>query len=125
MKKIMKQIGLVASLAGLSLLMIEPAQAQGLNTITTNLLSQFPGVAKVMAGAAYVMGVGFGIKAALKFKESNESKGQVPMSQAIVLAAVSACLLALPSFLSTGKDSVFGTGTQGNTLGGDAVTNIR
>ncbi len=119
-----KFIASTASFIALGLLMTEPALAQGLNTITGTVKSQIPGVAEVLSAIAYVAGVGFGIKAVLKLKEHNESKGQVPLSQPITMAIVAGLLLALPTFLQTAKQGVFGTGSKGTTLDGGNIRSI-
>lgn len=59
-----------------------------------------------------------------KFKEHNETKGQVPLSQPIALAIVAGLLIALPTFLSVAKGGVFGSGSQANTLSGQATRTI-
>lgn len=126
MKVSMKKIGLMAlGAVGIALVAVEPAMAQGLNNITGTVKSQMPGVAEVLSAVAYVVGIGFGIKAALKLKEHNESKGQIPLSQPITLGIVAAILLALPSFLSTAKEGVFGTGNTGTTIDGANIRQIR
>lgn len=123
-KNFIKYLGATGAVVGLSLLAIDPAMAQGLNTVTNTVKSQMPGVVDVLSGAAYVAGVGFGIKAALKLKEHNESKGQTPLSQPITLGIVAALLLALPSFLQVAKQGVFGSGTQGTSLDGGTLRSI-
>lgn len=124
-KQILKTLGFAAASAGLFMVAMDPALAQGLDTITGTVKKQMPGVADVLSAAAYVGGVGFGIKAALKLKENNESKGQVPLSQPITMAIVAALMLALPTFLATGKEAVFGAGATGTTLDGSTIRTIR
>ena len=105
-----KNIVYLGILSALMLVAIDPAMAaEGLDRITTPVKTQLPVVADVLAIIAYIAGVGFGIKAALKLKESNESKGQVPLSQPITLAIVAGMLLALPTMLSVATESVFGS----------------
>mgnify|MGYP001485722228 CR=1 FL=1 len=124
MKKNLKYLSLAVGAAGLTLLSVEPAMAQGLNNVTNVVKSQMPGVAEVLSAVAYVAGVGFGIKAILKLKEHNESKGQVPLSQPITLGIVAGLLLALPTFLQTAKQGVFGAGSKGTTLEGGNIRSI-
>jgi len=95
-----------------------------LNQVTGVVKSQLPGVAEVLSAIAYVSGIGFGIKAVLKIKEHNESKGQVPLSQPITLAIVAGLLLALPTFLQTAKSGIFGSGSKGTTLDGANIRSI-
>lgn len=123
-KNLVKYLSIAVGTAGLSLLAVEPALAQGLNQVTGVVKSQMPGVAEVLSAVAYVAGVGFGIKAVLKLKEHNESKGQVPLSQPITLGIVAGLLLALPSFLQTAKTGIFGSGSKGTTLDGGNIRSI-
>ena len=119
-----KNIAYLGILSALILVAIDPAIAQGLNRITTPVKAQLPVIADVLAIIAYIAGVGFGIKAALKLKESNESKGQVPLSQPITLAIVAGVLLALPTMLSVATESVFGAGNTKTKSDGSGMRSI-
>jgi hypothetical protein len=102
------------------------AQTADLKGVTDRLTKQLPGVADILSIVAYLGGIGFGIKAALKLKEHNESKGQVPISQPITMAIVAALLLALPTLLTTTKSTLFGPGgTGGATLDGANMRQIK
>ena len=110
MKNIIKNILYLGVLSALVLVAIDPAMAgEGLTKITDTVKDQLPEVVDVLAIVAYIAGVGFGIKAALKLKESNETKGQVPLSQPITLVIVAGVLLALPTMLKVATESVFGS----------------
>jgi hypothetical protein len=124
LNKIIKFLGYTTFGAGIALISMEPVMAQGLNNVTKTLISQFPGVAKVISGASYIMGVGLGVKAALKFKEHHDSQGQVKLGLPITYAVVAAILLSLPSYLSTSKQTVFGSGAKGTTIDGGNITTI-
>lgn len=121
MKKFVKVLA-VMGMIGLS---SAPSYAQGLNTVTTNLSGQMTGVVNVISAISYILGVALGVKAALKMKESNETKGQVPISNAIVLALVAGVLLALPTFLKTGKETIFGGGATSTDLSGSSLHSIQ
>lgn len=127
-KKLMAKVGYttmsVLSIAAGTLLLASPASAQ-LSTVTTNIIQQFEGLVNVLSGVAYIGGVGFGIKAALKFKEHNETKGQVPLSQPIVMALVAALLIGLPSFIGVIRDSTLGSSAQQSSIQGGAIDTIR
>jgi hypothetical protein len=66
-----------------------------------------PTASELLQAVSYLAGIGFGIKAALKLKESNENKGQTPLSQPITLGVVAAMLFALPSTMTTATETVF------------------
>lgn len=121
----LKLLGLTALGLAVFIGSMDVANAQNLSSVTTNLKGQLPGIADILSIVAYLGGIGFGIKAALKLKEHNESKGQVPISQPITMAVVAALLLALPSLLTTSKGTIFGSGTQHTTLDGASMRSIR
>ena len=112
-KNTIKTITYFGVVLALTVLAVDPAMAQnsGLNRVTGSVKEQLPGVADVLQVISYILGVAFGIKAALKLKESNESKGQVPISQPITLAVIAGALLALPSLLKVAAETIFGNST--------------
>ncbi len=124
MKKGFKFLAYAAMAAVLMTVAMDPAMAQGLNRVTGTVKDQMPGVVDILSAIAYIAGVGFGIKAALKLKEHNESKGQIPLSQPITLGIVAALLLALPTFLSVAKEGVFGTGSTGTSISGETLRQV-
>lgn len=124
MKKFVKYLG-YAGVAALGAVAIEPAQAQGILTVTNGLTPQMSGIADVLSSISYLAGIGFGIKAALKLKEHNESKGQVAISAPITMAIVAGLLIALPSLLSMSSEAIFGTGNKKTGLtGGGAIKTL-
>ncbi len=92
----------------LSLCVVAPAFAAGqtvgdvANKVmdTTSLFPDFIGA------LSYICGIALGIKGILKLKEHNESKGQVKLVIPIVLVISSAMLLALPSVVSIGTQTL-------------------
>lgn len=124
-KNLVKYLAL--GVAGLGFFAVDPAMAAvtgGLNTLSGNVTGQMPAVASLLSSIAYIAGIGFGIKAILKFKEHNESKGQVPLSQPIVMAVVAGLLLALPSFLTVAKEAAGGSSTQQTTISGGGLSTL-
>jgi intracellular multiplication protein IcmD len=88
--------------------------------ISDNVRGNFGAIADLMGGGAYLAGAGFGIQSA--FKAHNENPQQVKLSQPLTYGVVAGALLALPTFLDTGADTMFdsaGTATSidGNSLG--------
>lgn len=66
-----------------------------------------PGIIPLMEGIAYVVGIGFIIKAAFKLKEHNESKGQVKLTVPIVLFVAGAIFVTLPTAVSVVYKTIF------------------
>jgi hypothetical protein len=87
----------------LPLLMLAiPSYAQTVADVADGMIPQIKNIAPVIEIVSYLCGIVCGIKAALKFKESNESRGQVKISAAIIFAVAAALFLALPTFVNTG-----------------------
>ena len=125
-KNTMKTLGLLGLGVALTALAVDPAMAQtGLNKVTGELKTQMGGVADLLSAVSYIGGVGFGIKAALKLKEHNESKGQTPLSQPITMGIVAALLIALPTFLKTATETLFGGSSQKTTADGGQMRSIQ
>lgn len=82
------------------------------NCVYNNLTN----VPALLGSFSYVIGIALGIKAVLKLKEHNETKGQTKLHIPIVLILASAFFLALPSLLKVGVHT-FGFGS-GSNLGG-------
>lgn len=74
--------------------------------IANGFVNQFDGIYGVLGAVAYITGIGFGIKGIMKLKESNESKGQVKLSTAIVHLIAAAILLALPTSINIGIEAL-------------------
>jgi len=87
------------------------AFAQGVGDMTIGDIAQriedqIPGMVEVLEAAAYIGGIILGIKGILKFKENNESKGKVSLAVPIILVAASATLLALPTAINLGTETI-------------------
>lgn len=89
-----------------------PTYSQTVETVVNGLIPQVKGLETLIGAICYVSGIALGIKAILKFKEHNESKGQVKLSVPIIFFIASAMLLALPTFVSVGVEA-FGFDTAG------------
>ncbi len=112
--------GLIAA-AGLAMFS-EPSQAQTLGDIANNIVQgTLGGVNNLITGGAYLLGVAFGVKAALKLKEHNESEGRTKLSTPLTLGVVSALLLALPTFLKSGVETTLGSGATMGSLSGARI----
>ncbi len=107
--------------ASSALFLIGMDSASAVNNITSvsaNLTGQAKGILNMIEMVSYLAGTGFGVKGALKLKEHNESKGQIPLSQPIFLFAVAGLLLGLPTVLDVAVGSTLGVsaGTQNQAI---------
>ncbi len=83
--------------------------AQSLSSIAKNVQGNILSIVTLLIVIAYVAGVGFALAGILQFKAHKENPAQVPLSKPIVLIAVAACLLFLPTIMQTAGSTVFGT----------------
>lgn len=60
----------------------------------------------VIATIAYIVGVFFVYKSIIKFKENNDSKGQVKLTSAILYFVAGGLLLGLPTVISKGRQTI-------------------
>lgn len=84
-------------------------QTQSLGDIAGNIILSMNNLAKLISAASYVVGVGFALMGMLKFKAHKDNPTQVQLSQPIVLLAIAAGLVYLPSLISTVGNTAWGT----------------
>lgn len=102
------------------------SQEGSLGDVADTITTSMTGVAKLITATSYVAGVGFALMGMLKLKAHKDNPQQVPLSQPIVLLAIAAGLVFLPSLIKTagstvwkgGGDTVGATGAGGESLGG-------
>ena len=118
--------GILTMLALIALFMAAPAMAQD-NTVggvADRIGDQLDEFANLLTGAMFLVGIGLGAMAALKFKAHNEDPRSTKITTPIVLAVVSACLIGLPAYLTYVSNSVVGEGAEGNALDESVYGNI-
>lgn len=118
--------GILTMLALIALFMAAPAMAQD-NTVggvADRISGQLDEFANLLTGAMFLVGIGLGAMAALKFKAHNEDPRSTKITTPIILAVVSACLIGLPAYLTYVSNSVVGEGAEGNALDESVYGNI-
>ena len=118
--------GILTMLALIALFMAAPAMAQD-NTVggvADRISGQLDEFANLLTGAMFLVGIGLGAMAALKFKAHNEDPRSAKITTPIVLTVVSACLIGLPAYLTYVSNSVVGEGAEGNALDESVYGNI-
>ncbi len=83
-------------------------QADDLGGVADRIRGQLGQFADLLTAAMFLVGIGLGAMAALKFKAHNEDPRSTKITTPIVLAVVSACLIALPAYLTFVSNSVVG-----------------
>jgi hypothetical protein len=123
----MKNLGKILGVIGLLALFATEAMAQsssGFSGMVNQAKGQFESVTDLIGTISYIAGIGFLFKAILKFKEHNESKGQVPLSNAIVLFIVAGCLLGLPYMVSVSKSTALGAGANSSGINNSGLKSV-
>ncbi|MFI4937809.1 MAG: type IV secretion protein IcmD [Candidatus Berkiellales bacterium] len=98
--------------------------SQSLGDVAGNVTGTMGSVAKLITAASYVAGVGFALMGMLKFKAHKDNPTQVPLSQPIVLLAIAAGLVFLPSLIGSGGQTVWGGSQQGGSTAGGNMQGI-
>lgn len=86
------------------------AEAKDLTAISTNLTEQIKSGAKLIIMISYIAGIGFALGGVIQFKAHKDNPQQVPLSKPIVLLVVGACLLFLPTIITSSGQTIFGGG---------------
>ena len=97
----------------------DSANAQCIAELVDNWVYNARGYVDIIAIIAYVSGIGFGIKGVHKIKEHNESRGQVKLVTPIFMLVGAAFLLAMPTLMKMGIDSILGTDAEAVAFASD------
>lgn len=116
--------GLLLALYCVSDFVLASSGGQDLGAVASNVTNTMNSVGKLITAGSYVAGVGFALMGMLKFKAHKDQPAQVPLSQPIVLLAIAAGLVFLPSLITTTGSTVFGSGKQNATAKGTGVTGL-
>lgn len=74
----------------------------------SSISQSFEGITTLLSSMAYLLGIGFGIQTALSMKKTSEGAEGGSMGKTMSLAAVTAAVLALPTFMAATKDQIAG-----------------
>jgi Ca2+/Na+ antiporter len=91
----------------LSVLLLLPfaSEAQTVATVANSVLNNIKSVPQLIGSISYVCGVALGVMSLLKFKEHNETKGQVKITSGIIYLLCSIILLSLPTVMNVGMET--------------------
>lgn len=98
-------------LAAVSLFLFQDlvlAEGKGLKDIATGMTEQIKAVASLLIIISYVAGVGFALTGVIQLKAHKDNPTQVPLSKPIVYLIIGACLLFLPTLISSTGQTIFG-----------------
>lgn len=93
-----------------------------LGDVAGNVRDTMNSVAQLITAVSYVAGVGFALMGMLKLKAHKDQPTQVPLSQPMVLLAIAAGLVFLPSLIKSAGATVWGSGAENaDTKGGGVL----
>ena len=85
--------------------------------VADRVSGQLGAFGKLALGAMFLAGMGVAAGAAFKFKAHSENAQQTPLKIPLFWAVVAAILIAIPTFLSVGQTSLFGTENNNVSIG--------
>jgi len=97
------------------------ASALTIGNMASSVTNSFEAIGKMLTGVSYVAGVGLMLAGLSKLKAHKDSPTQVPVSNGLVLMAIAAFLIFLPSVVGTLSFTLFGA-AGGSIAGPGGVT---
>ena len=96
------------------------AQVSNIGDVASGLQSQAGNIGDLIGAAAFLLGIALGIIGLLKFRQhaQNPNDPSARLSAAFTLLFVGAALVAIPTTLGVGVNSLFGTGATNVTVDG-------
>ena len=115
-------ISVMGCLLFATLLPLSVFAGDSLGDVASNVTSSLSNVAKLINAASYVAGVAFALMGLLKFKAHKDQPQQIPLSQPIVLLAIAAGLVYLPSIIKTTGSTMWGGSAQVASVKGENLS---
>ena len=107
MKKLFSGSGQIAVVVALSALVFSgAASAETAGDVAKNIFDQMKDFANAATAASFLAGIILGISALFKFKAYADNPQQTKIAVPIIMTLVAVCLIALPAFLSMGRETV-------------------
>jgi len=100
------------------------ASGQTLGSLADNVRATIGNIAKLLSAGSYVCGIGFALAGMMKFKAHKDNPQQVPLSAPIVLLAVAAGLIFLPSIIDTTGTTIFGASKSSGKGDGSGLADL-
>src|SRR6476620_3605003 len=101
------KIAVLAALSGLFFYAGYASAAGDIGSVAGKLTGTFGAIAKFVTAMAYVVGMGFGVSAMLKFKAHKDNPQGTPLGTPMMLLFVAAGLIFLPTIFGLAGGSLF------------------
>ena len=92
------------------LLLAGPAHAETLGGAADRIAGQMSSLSKFISIVSFVLGLGIGMSGILKLKSHSQNPAQVPLNQPLMRILVASGLIALPTVMGNGIETLFGDG---------------
>jgi intracellular multiplication protein IcmD len=96
------------------------AVTSGIGGVASQVKSNLGPIAQLLTAGSYILGMGMGVAAIIKFKAHKDNPTQVQIGQPIALLFIAAALLFIPSVFKTSGGTLFGA--SGTVAGISGVT---
>jgi len=78
----------------------------GFGAMASQLVSNFPNIAKLITGASFLAGLGFAFASIMKFKQHKDNPTQIPIGTPIAMLFIAVSLLFLPALFKAAGSSM-------------------
>ncbi len=86
------------------------AAASGVGGVAAQIITNLPGLARLITSGSYVIGMALVVASIVKFKAHKDNPTQIPIGTPIALLFVGAALLFVPTVFLTAGRTLFGAG---------------
>lgn len=93
-----------------------------IGTVAKNVTDTISNLVKLLTAGAYMGGFALTIAALFKFKQHKDNPQQVQLGTCIAMLLIGVSLIFLPSLITTGGETIFGSSKQeGKASGQDSI----
>ena len=78
----------------------------GFGAMASQLVGNFPNIAKLITGASFLAGLGFAFASIMKFKQHKDNPTQIPIGTPIAMLFIAVSLLFLPALFKAAGSSM-------------------
>ncbi len=93
----------------------------GIGAVASNITGQLESVGNLVVGIAQVAGLVFMAAGLFKLKQHKDNPQQIPIGTPLTMLIIGACLAFLPSLVTTGGETVFGSKAKGGQYDGTGL----
>ena len=99
------------------------ADPDNIGNIAGRVTTTFSNLAKLITAAAYVAGAGLTVTALFKFKQHKDNPQQVQLGTCVTILLIGVTLIFLPSIITVGGSTLYGSAKSASVNGTDTVQN--